>query len=167
MVQFKVDHRLEGITVEGYEKLHFDEAFNQALCADVKFVRTLVKKEIESGILRTEALISPVQKIPGSVATLLGVERLEHQEWVEYEMGSHKGTWKIQPALFADTFIVGGEFEFHADGENAVRRIYSGNIEVRLAFVGGFVEIIIVAEVEKSYGAGLVFIQNYINGHVL
>ena len=162
-MDFKVEHHFDAISLTDYEMLHFDEAFNREMCADVGFARTLIKKEITGSTLKTEATIKPDKAIPKPVAKILGVERMTHREIIEYNLETHQGTWKIEPGMFADTFIIGGGFELKALNERAVARIYFGDFRVNLRGVGGWLEKIIVTEVQRGYDDAVGFIQDYVD----
>ena len=53
-MKFHADHEFTGITLAEYERLHFDEEFNIALCKAVKLARTpeeVVEEDLD--VLRT------------------------------------------------------------------------------------------------------------------
>ena len=161
-MDFKVEHRFDAVSIDDYADLHFDEAFNRAMCADVGFARTLIKKYVADGKLHTEATIQPDKAIPAPVAKILGVDRMTHREVIEYDIGSYEGTWRIEPGMFADTFIIGGGFRFEALSDSSVSRVYWGDFQVKLRGVGGWMEKMIVSEVQRSYDSAVGFIQDYI-----
>ena len=88
---------------------------------------------------------------------------MTHRELIEYDLETHQGTWKIEPGMFADTFIIGGGFELKALSEDSVARIYFGDFRVNLKGVGGWIEKIIVTEVQRGYDDAVGFIQDYID----
>ena len=162
-MDFRVEHHFDAISLDDFAMLHFDEEFNRAMCADVGFARTLVEKVVVDGKLSTEATIMPDKAIPKPVAKILGVERMTHRELIEYDQATRRGTWKIEPGMFAETFIIGGGFELAALSDTSVARIYWGDFQVNLKGVGGWLEKLIVSEVERSYDAAIGFIQTYID----
>jgi hypothetical protein len=105
--------------------------------------------------------VQPEREIPAPVAKLLGNRRLTYTEELEYEVGRWHGTWRIVPTVLADTIAIGGTLDFEAV-PGGVKRILAGAIDVSLFGLGGLVEKVLVANVEKSYGDAAAFTNQWI-----
>ena len=161
-MHFRVEHHYEGISLEEYESLHFDEPFNIALCEAVSLRRTLVKREVVEGVLSRVVKLFPERTVPAPVVALLGVEKMEYDEVTRYEVGSWRGTWRMEPAMFGDLFVSSGGFEFHALDERRVSRVFYGDLDVRIWGIGGWIEKVIIADIVRSYELAGEFTQRYI-----
>lgn len=159
---FRVEHHYEGVSLEEYESLHFDEPFNVALCEAVHLRRTLVKREVVDGVLSRVVKLFPERTVPAPVVALLGVEKMEYDEVTRYEVGSWRGTWRMEPAMFGDLFASSGGFEFHALDERTVSRVFFGDLDVNVWGIGGWIEKIIIADIVRSYDLAGEFTQRYI-----
>ena len=72
-MHFRVEHHYEGVSLEEYESLHFDEPFNVALCEAVHLRRTLVKREVVDGVLSRVVKLFPERTVPAPVVALMMV----------------------------------------------------------------------------------------------
>jgi hypothetical protein len=160
-MKFKVEHAFSGITPDEYEKLYFDEAFNDELCKAVELERTLIKKDVKGKHLSRAVKVSPKREIPAPAAKILGSSKLEYTEYVEYDLGSFKGTWKTVSAIMSDKIESGGTFQFTKKGDGIVR-VLDGDIKVKIFGVGGVVEKFIVMDVEKSYDRAAEFTRRWL-----
>lgn len=160
-MKFRVEHSFE-IDPAAYEKLYFDEPFNEALCEAVDLERHLVKLDESDGKLVREVRVSPRgRQIPGPVAKLLGGKRIEYLERIQYTMGSMSGTWDSESSLMSDKIDSRGTFAFEgADGRT--RRVVEGEIKVKIFGLGKTIEQFIVDDVKKSYDAAAEFTTKWL-----
>ena len=161
-MKFKAEHVFKGISIADYEKLYFDEDFSIALCKEVKLARSLKSLETKDVHLSRAVTVGPEREIPGPVAKIVGANRIEYTEYVEYDMGSYKGEWKTISSVLTDKIDTKGTFEFQ-EVSGGVKRIIHGDIKVKIFGIGGVVEKFIVSDVEKSYNDAAVFTQKWID----
>lgn len=162
-MNFHVEHRFRGIAVADYEKLYFDEAFNEALCKTLKLDRQLVKRELEGQKLHREVRVRPDRELPAPAAKVIGSAKIEYVEHCDYVMGSNRGIWKTISGIMPDKIHSNGTFSFRQDGDGVVRRV-EGEVKVGINFViNGLVEKGIIADVEKSYKQAAEFTQRWID----
>ncbi len=161
-MRFKAEHRIRGISLADFEKLYFDEAFNEALCKAVKLHRNLVARTIQGGKLHREVKVAAEREIPAAAAKILGGSRLEYTEYLDYPLGSFRGTWKTISSLMTDKVDSSGTFGFRAEAGQVVRTV-EGEVTVKILFVGKVVEQFIAADVEKSYAHAAEFMQRWID----
>lgn len=161
-MRFKVEHRFRGISLKDFEGLYFDEAFNEALCKQVKLQRTLVARTVQGGKLHREVRVAAEREIPPAAAKILGGARLEYTEHLDYAVGSNRGTWKTISSLMTDKVDSAGTFSFREEGGQVVRTV-EGDVTVKIMLVGKVVEQFIAADVEKSYAQAAEFMQKWID----
>lgn len=162
-MKFRVEHTFRGISLDDYEKLYFDEAFNIELCQTVKLARELLDLQNEGGTLRRVVKIGPERVLPMPAAKILGTDRIDYEEHLDYVFGSYRASWKTISSVMSDKIESSGTVVFSKAGADGVTRVVQGDIKVRLFAVGKVVEKIIVAETEKSYTDAAQFTQAWID----
>jgi len=161
-MRFSVEHVFRGITLAEYERLYFDEDFNVALCAAVRLSRNVKKNTRSDEAISRIVKVGPDREIPKPVQKVLGVERIEYEEHVDYRFGTFKGRWQTIPGVLPNKVKSEGSFSF-TETAGGVRRLVEGDIEVRILGVGSVIEKFIVSDVEKSYADAAAFTQRYID----
>jgi hypothetical protein len=150
-----------GITVSDYEALYFDEAFTIALAEAVKIGRTLLRLDRAPDRVVRHVRCEPIRDIPGPVAMVLGGRRFAYAEEIDFRLGEGEGAWRVVPNVAADKVRAEGTLHFElADG--GVRRIVRGEVSIPLLGIGGLLERVVVAEVEKSYEQASAFTRKYL-----
>jgi len=161
-MRFRVEHVFKNITLAQYEKLYFDEDFNNALCKEVKLARTLVERNADDKHIHRVVTVGPDREIPAPAAKILGASKIEYTEHIDYDFGAYRGNWKTISSLMTDKVDTKGTFQF-SDAGGGVRRVVDGDIKVKIFGVGGVVERFIVADIEKSYDRAADFTQKWID----
>jgi len=161
-MRFDVTHKIAGIDVAGFERLYFDEAFNEALCQAVGLKRRLIRLTTEGGNIVREVQITPEREIPAPVAKILGGEAIAYTETIQYTLGSGRGRWQTQSSVLTDKITSDGEIFIRKAAGNDVERQVTGHVTVRIFGLGGIIERFIVADVEKSYEQAAQFSQKYL-----
>jgi hypothetical protein len=160
-MKFRVEHVFTGVGIADYENLYFDEAFNTALCEAVKLTRSLKKRDLVAGKLTRIVRIGAEREIPGPVAKIIGANKLEYTEYIDYAWGSNRGTWRTESAILTDKIESGGQFGFEKRKDGVLRWV-EGEIKVKIFGLGSVVERFIVADVEKSYEQAAEFTKRYL-----
>ena len=161
-MHFRIEHTFTGISLADYEKLHFDEAFNIALCEAVKLSRQLVSLDDDGTTLKRVVRVGPDREVPKPVQKVLKSDRIEYEERVTYKWGTMEGSWETIPSVLASKVVTKGRLGFR-EVSGGVLRWSEGDIQVKVLGVGGVIERFIVADVEKSYDQAAAFTQRYIN----
>jgi hypothetical protein len=160
-MRFDVTHIIDGIDVAGFERLYFDEAFNEALCEAVGLKRRLIRLHTQGTNIVREVQITPEREIPAPVAKILGGQAIAYTETVQYELGSGRGRWQTQSSVLADKITSDGEIFIKSAGGGIERQVV-GHVTVRIFGLGGLIERFIVADVESSYEQAAQFTQKYL-----
>jgi hypothetical protein len=161
-MKFSVEHTFRGITLAEYERLYFDEDFNAALCAKVRLSRQVKKNERTDSSVSRIVKVGPDREIPKPVAKVLGVDRIEYEEHIDYRFGSFRGRWQTIPMVLPNKVKSEGTFAF-TEVPGGVRRLVDGDIDVRILGIGSVIEKFIVSDVERSYEDAARFTQGYID----
>ena len=161
-MKFKADHLIDGITVEQYREMYFEDAFNDAMCVAVNLIRKPIKMERSGSKIVRHVHVEPQgREIPAPVAKLLGQSRFGYVEELEFDFSLNEGVWRTIPALIPEKVTTGGTLRFVGEG-SATRRIVHGDIEVRMFGIGGIVERFICSDAEKSYADAAEFSRRWV-----
>jgi hypothetical protein len=161
-MRFSTEATFRGIDLDTFEKLYFDEDFNDAMCRDNKLSRTVIKYESDDERLERVLRIGPERTLPAPMKKILKSDRLEYEERLSYKWGSLRATWEVIPSVMASKVTATGSIVFKETGSGIVR-IADGDIRVKLLGVGGVVEKLVVGDVEKSFVNAGRFTQRWID----
>ena len=162
-MQFRIEHVFRNITLEQYGKLYFDEDFNIAMCEDVKLARRVVERDVTPERVHRVLVVGPDREIPAPAAKVLGSNRIEYTEHLDFDFGTYTGQWKTVSSLMTEKVDARGSLRF-SDAGGGVRRVVEGDIKVKIFGVGTMVEKFVVADIEKSYERAAAFTQKWIDG---
>lgn len=159
-MKFRAAHTIHKISVADYETLYFDEAFGALLCQSVALRRKLISRQLDGNQLTRAVMVGPQREIPKSVAKILGCERIEYIEHIDYTLGSFAGRWHTVSSVLPDKVRSAGTFAFEPMGAD-VLRVVEGDIDVKIFGLGGLVERFIAADVQNSYAQAAAFTNDY------
>lgn len=162
-MNFNVEHVFRGITRAEYENLYFDEAFNIALCKAVNLARSVVSIQRDDQRIDRRVLVGPDREVPKAIQKVLSTDRIEYEEHIRYAFGEFSGTWETTPNIMPSKVTSKGGFQFKEEGPEAVRRVVTGEISVKIFGVGGVIEKFILEDVKKSYNDAAKFTQEWID----
>ncbi len=161
-MKFRTEAKFDHISLEDFEELYFNEDFNQAMCKRVNLSRIVVRMERDDEKLDRVLRIGPDRELPTAVKKVLKADRLEYEERLSYRWGSYEAKWETVPSVLASKVDARGSIKFQKAGDG-VLRIADGEIQVKLLGVGGMVEKLVVADVEKSFKDAADFTQQWID----
>lgn len=160
-MKFRAAHIIHDVSLADYEQLYFDEAFSIALCKTVQLRRQLISRQLDGSRLQRVVCVGPQREIPAPVAKVLGAERIEYTEHIDYSFGSFAGRWHTVSSVMPDKVQSFGSFSFAAQGAH-VLRVVEGEINVKVFGLGKIIERFIVADVEKSYAQAAAYTNTYL-----
>lgn len=162
-MKFSTEATFRDISLKDFEELYFNEDFNQAMCERVNLSRTVVKLERDDEKLERVLRIGPDRELPSAVKKVLKADRLEYEERLRYRFGSYEAHWETVPSVMASKVDARGRILFREAPGGGVLRIAEGEIQVKLLGLGGMVEKLVVADVEKSFKDAADFTQKWID----
>jgi hypothetical protein len=161
-MRFTTEARFRGVTLPELEELYFDEAFNIAMCRDNGLQRQVLSLDKKDGRLSRRLKIGPERELPAPIKKVIGSDRLEYEERLEYTFGSYEARWVVVPGVLASKVRSEGTIRFRAD-RDAVVRTAAGEVEVKILGVGGMIEKVIIGDVERSFVNAAGFTQRWID----
>ena len=163
-MKFTVSHTIADITVNTFAGLFFDEPFNDALCQHLSLNRQVMNISNDGKHFSRMVRIKPEREMPAAaqkVLKQLGVDRISYTEHLTFDIAANEGTWRLEPAALAEKLQSQGRILFVQDG-TGVKRIVEGEVSVKVFGLGGMIERLVVADVEKSYAEAAEYTRNWI-----
>jgi hypothetical protein len=153
-----------GVDCDAYERLYFDEPFNDALGRVLQLGRKVLRFERTPDRIVRHVCFDAVHDPESPTAQAFGSSRASFVEELEYDVQARRGTYKTIPGKFADRMTSTGTIEL-APAAGGVRRTVRGEVKVSLFGFGRLVERMIVGEIEKSYATTSRFTAEWIAQH--
>jgi hypothetical protein len=159
-----IEHVFAGVDCDAYERLYFDEPFNEALGRLLQLGRTVLRFERTPDRIVRHVCFDAVHEPESPTAQAFGSSRASFVEELEYDVRARRATYRTIPSKFADRMTSTGTIEL-SSAAGGVRRTVRGEVKVSLFGFGRLVERMIVAEIEKSYAATSKFTTEWIAQH--
>lgn len=138
-MHFDIRHRFEGASVERVESLYLlDDAFNVEAFAAIRYERTLLRRSTEGSRFHREVRIVPRGAIPAPLAALAPGGGVHMDEFIDYDLARHAGTWRVVPSFTPGEFRSEGTFSIAAEDGGAVFAM-EGDTTVKVPLVGSVV----------------------------
>lgn len=160
-MHFNISHRIAGMDVATFERLYFDEAFNEAMCQALGLGRKLVRLDSRGDRIVREVEVTPERQMPAMMRKVLGDQAIAYTESLEYTLGSGQGVWRTVSNLMADKITSDGELVIKAAAEGGVERRVVGHVTVKIFGLGKAIEKLIAADVADSYLRAARFAESY------
>jgi hypothetical protein len=160
-MRLTIEHVFEGIGVDEYEQLYFDEVFNDALGRELKLGRHLVRLDRTHMRIVRHVSYEPARQEGHAIDHAYGSNRASFVEELDYDLTTHRGSWKTIPNRWADRVRNAGTIELAA-APAGTRRTVQGEVKVSAFGFGKIVERMVVAEIEKSYTATTAFTRAWL-----
>ncbi len=162
-MKISIDHRFRGINREAYERLFFDDAFNDAMNHVAGFKAREVLERRDHGGRRFQKLKIVPDHVPALVQKLAQGEFWYIDEtWFDPER--HVAEWTSQPSLMTEKLRLSGQIRF-LETPDGCRRILDVDVTVNMFAVGVFVEKKIAESLIESYEKIADFTQDWVSSH--
>lgn len=141
-------------TREQYWTSMDDPALDAALTASSNTTYTVLEEREEDGVVFRRQRVASGTTLPRAVAKALGARTLTYEQETWTDRSKDQIRWKVIPPVFPDKVTAEGTYELkeHRDG---VIRVVSGEISVRVPFLGGTIEKAIAEQLKSSYATGV------------
>lgn len=155
-------------TPQRYWEVFFDEEFNRQLFQHVRVGYELLemKREGEGDalVIRRKQRLAPQREMPALFQKFVkgSAYYIEENRFVARTNAMEVVT---TPSFMADSIITRGTYRLEVVGPRAVRRVWDGEVTVKIPLVGGKAESFIVDEVKSSYKATTEFTRRWLAEH--
>lgn len=146
-----------------WDKLFFDDEYNRRLYLEaLKFHDWQVERHEDTGseVQRAINVAPPLGDLPGPMQKVLG-DNIRYTESGVLDKKARRYRIQITPSRLADKIKVSGVLYTEPTGDHECRRIFEASVEVKVFGIGGMMEKRLVADLEKSYGIGAKFTNQY------
>lgn len=144
-----VRHRFD-CTPERFWQMYWDPDFEAALRQQAAVQRELLEERREGDVVVRRLRFTPDRELPAAAAAVLGARKLVYEQENRWDERARVLHWRVIPTLLPGKLDAHGQFRVEAV-PGGCEQLVEGDIQVNVRFVGGQIEKLVVAEVEKSY----------------
>ncbi len=155
-------------TPQRYWEVFFDEEYNKQLFAHLRVGYELLEMkregEGEALVIRRRQKLTPQRELPALFQKFVkgGAHYVEENRFTARTNAVEVVT---TPSFMADSILTRGVYRLEVAGPRAVRRVWDGEVTVKIPLVGGKAESFIVDEVKASYRATTEFTRRWLAEH--
>ncbi len=153
MPSFRLEHEFQCGEDTFWEKVFFDEEYNRRLFHDELHFpawRELEKKDEGPRVLRLVRAQPPLGDLPGALKAVVG-DGVGYEERGVYDRSTHSYDAKVQPNRLADKVTVTVTMKTERLDDHRCKRLVTGTVTARIAFVGGILEQRMISDLSRSY----------------
>lgn len=131
--------------------LYWDDGFDELLRRHTAVRRELLSETWEGPVRVRRIRMVADRELPGPVAAALGSRTLTYEQENRFDPTRGEMKWSVMPGLLGGRFKASGRFRADDDGDDATIMRVDGDIGVSIPLLGGQIERLVVAEIERSY----------------
>jgi hypothetical protein len=148
-MRLNVSHRF-GCTPETFWNMYWDDSFEEVLNSSTDVNRELLEDSDDGKIYYRKLRFTPANDLPRPAAKVLGTNKLIYEQENTFDRSKSEMIWRVLPSLLPGRLNAGGLMKVTPDGSGC-RLEVTGDIEVKVRFIGGQIEKMVVGQVESSY----------------
>lgn len=148
-MDFRIAHDFD-TDPQGFWDLFFDEKFEEDMFRKIGMKGRVVLERKDTGdrLVRTQRL-EPDLPVPAWASSV--VSSTGYTEYDVYDKAASKMDVRIEPAMMANRFKMGGVFSVEPLGPGRCRRTFAGEVKVSVMLIGGKIEQLMLDEMRKGY----------------
>ena len=160
-MRFQKEHRIE-IPMARFLELQFDPDFMRKVNTEAMKVQSYecLERNVDGTVWTMKNRITPQDNMPGFLKKLIG-GTFSYEENVTHQKGSDTVVGTMTPSVMKDKLRMAYKCQVRPDGDNACRRSYEWELEVKIFGVGGQIEKFAAGEIERGMDTS----AQYINQH--
>ena len=160
-MEFKLVHTFEAEINSFVDAVYFDEELNKRLLKMPNVSNRVVKDLKRDGDKASRTMfIEVASAIPKEVRALIG-DKLGWNEESTLDKKTNTVAFKILPTVKLP-LECSGTYVMTADGPNKVKRVISGDVKVKIPFLGKTVEKLIVSQLIDSFEKEEIIVKEYL-----
>lgn len=147
-----------------WDQIFFDDECNRAMFIDgLGFSEWKVERSEDKGdaIERSVQVMPPVGDVPGAVKKVVG-DNFGYQEVGTFNRKTKRYRVETKTSTMPDKFKIGGEIWLEPKGDKQSVRKARFTVDVKIFAVGKVIEGLIAGNMEKQFGDGARFINDWI-----
>jgi len=164
MPSFRLEHDFECSKNTYWEKVFFDDEYNQRLFRDeLRFPewRVLEQKDEGPRVVRNIRAQPPIEDLPGPLKAVVG-DGAGYEERGVYDREASRYEAKVQPNRLADRVSVTITMVIENISEKRCRRIVTGAVTAKIFMVGALLEQKMIADLSRSYAKSAEFTNRFL-----
>ena len=148
-MKLNVSHRF-GCSPETFWNMYWDDSFEQVLNSSTDVKRELLEEKDDGETYYRKLKFTPDKDLPRPAAKVLGSSKLIYEQENTFHRSKSEMIWRVLPSLMPGRLSAGGVMKVLPDGSGC-RLEVTGDIDVKVRFVGSQIEKMVVGQVETSY----------------
>ena len=151
-MKFTIAHEFD-CDAKTFWEVFFNEEYTREMYSQLQIKEREVQLfEENDQEIRRRIKILPQRDLPGAIKSLLRGD-LGYIEHNVFHKGRDAMDVRIEPTLMKDRFKMEGVFRVVTLRPGRIRREFAGTLEVSVPLLGGQIEKLVMADVQKSYEA--------------
>jgi len=165
-VKLKTEHLLDVAADEFFDKVFYNDEFNDSLFEQLDFKERSVLSQDDRGdtIVRSVRQV-PERELPKAILKVMGAARLEYTENTTYHKDSGVVDIDIVSSIKPDKVKISGKLWVEPAGDGQCKRMFELDVNVKIFGVGGVLEKQIVDETRQSYDKSAELTQQYLHAN--
>lgn len=147
-----------------WNKLFFDDEYNDRMFKQALGFPVYNRVKFDDGpneITRVLDVVPQMGDLPGPLKKLIG-DGTGYRENGRYDKQTRRYEIEVIPNKLSDKVTIQGVIFTAPAGEGKCKRVFDAKVEAHIFGVGSMLEKRIVADMEKSYGVGAKFTNDFI-----
>lgn len=165
MADVKIEHTYNCSADTFWDKVFFDDEYNQKLFKDALQFPVYEKTKQEDSEKEVRRSINVVPKLgpmPGPLKAVIG-EGLGYREDGVFDKKTKHYKTTITPNKLADKMNIKGDFWVEPQGEGKCKRVFHCTVEAKIFGVGGMLEKRVIADMQDSYAKAAEFTNKWLS----
>ncbi|MFT5587768.1 MAG: hypothetical protein ACI9VR_005381 [Cognaticolwellia sp.] len=149
-MKMHISHRFD-CSAQRLWDLVLDADYQAAVDTQSGLSRELISERKSARELIRKIRFTPDKTLPPAMARAVGRDKMSYVQEQRWKLSELKMFWTVVPDVMGDRVRSKGDFQLRAVGAEQVERIVSGEITASIPLMGGRVEKMVVADIEKGY----------------
>ena len=137
-------------TASRFWEMYWDPAFDELLSSGSNVRREALWHRREAGVEVRRVRFSPDRQLPPAAAKLIGTSKIVYEQENRWDKANGVLYWQVFPSVMAHKVAAKGNFVV-TDEAGGCEQVVTGEVSVKIRFIGAKIEHAIGVEVEKSY----------------
>ena len=158
-----MEHVIDLPADQYFDRIYFNEDFNEALYKELKFrERSILVERDDGDTIYREVRQVPERDLPGPVKKVLGASEFAYVEKSTYHKANKSIDLVVVSSVKPDKVKTTGRFWIEPLDDNRCKRLLDFEVKVSIFGLGGVVEQLVMQDLESSYDRSAAFTNRYI-----
>lgn len=160
-MRFDFRHRFD-CSADTLWEILMDEDYQDEAAQVSGTTKELLEDRTEFGRRTRRTRVTPQRELPPAMARALGTDTLSYVQEQRWQVGKTAMSWVVIPDIFANRVTCKGDYLIAPRGPTSCERVITGEMRIGVPVVGGRMEKRTVEDLQKSYDATAVLLQQWV-----